>query len=40
MYSVKKLFQKISEEIQIPFKISEKDGSVIADSYKEIIRKL
>ncbi len=31
MYGLKNSFQKISEEIQIPFKISEKDGSVIAD---------
>lgn len=31
MYELKNSFQKISEEIQIPFKISKKDGSVIAD---------
>ena len=31
MYGLKNSFKKISEEIQIPFKISEKDGSVIAD---------
>lgn len=31
MYGLKNSFQKISEEIQIPFKISEKDGSVIAN---------
>lgn len=31
MYGLKNSFQKISEEIQIPFKISEKDGTVIAD---------
>ncbi|WP_411168906.1 PucR family transcriptional regulator [Clostridium sp. MB05] len=31
MYELENSFQKISEEIQIPFKISKKDGSVIAD---------
>lgn len=31
MYGLNNSFQKISEEIQIPFKISEKDGTVIAD---------
>lgn len=31
MYELKNSFQKISEEIQIPFKISKKDGAVIAD---------
>jgi sugar diacid utilization regulator len=31
MYELENSFQKISEEIQIPFKISKKDGSVVSD---------
>lgn len=31
MYGLKNSFKKISEEIQIPFKLSEKDGVVLAD---------
>ena len=34
MYGLKNSFEKISEEIQIPFKISERDGTVIADFLK------
>ena len=31
MYGLKNSFKKISEEIQIPFKLSEKDGTILAD---------
>ena len=31
MYGLKNSFKKINEEIQIPFKIIEKDGTVVAD---------
>ncbi|WP_066895476.1 PucR family transcriptional regulator [Clostridium nigeriense] len=31
MYGLKNSFKKISEEIQIPFKLSEKDGTVLAN---------
>lgn len=34
MYGLKNSFNKIYEEIQIPFKISEKDGTIIADFLK------
>ncbi len=31
MYGLRNSFKKISEEIQIPFKLTEKDGTVLAD---------
>lgn len=35
MYGLKNSFKKISEEIRIPFKLSEKNGVVLADFLKE-----
>lgn len=40
MYGLKNSFQKISEKIQIPFRISEKDGTVIVDFLQEKVFKL
>lgn len=35
MYGLKNSFKKISEEIQIPFKLTEKDGTVLANFLEE-----
>ena len=36
MYGLRNSFKKISEEIQIPFKLTEKDGTVLADFLSKI----
>lgn len=35
MYGLKNSFKKISEEIQIPFKLTEKDGTIVANFLQE-----
>ena len=35
MYVLKNSFKKISEEIQIPFKLTEKDGTIVANFLQE-----